>query len=46
MMRTLKSLAAVIAASLVGTLGSCGTMGGGMKYFTDPPPAVVGTQSA
>jgi hypothetical protein len=37
-MRTLKALVAVVLASLIGTLSSCGTMGGGgMRYLADPP---------
>ena len=37
-MRTLKWLAAMALASMIGTLPSCGTMsGGGMKYFLNPP---------
>ena len=37
-MRTIKWLAGVVLASMVGSLPSCGTMGGGgMKYLVDPP---------
>jgi hypothetical protein len=42
-MRTLKSLVAVALASLIGTLPSCGTMGGGgMRYLEQPPSANAG----
>ena len=38
-MRTLKTLVAVLLASLIGTVSSCGTMGGGggMRYLVEPP---------
>jgi hypothetical protein len=37
-MRMIKWLAGLFVASLLGSLPSCGTMGGGgMKYFVDPP---------
>jgi hypothetical protein len=38
-MRTLKTLVAVLLASLIGTVASCGTMGGGMRYLVEPAPA-------
>jgi hypothetical protein len=38
-MRTLKTLVAVLLASVIGTVSSCGTMGGGgMRYLVEPPP--------
>lgn len=39
-MRTLKTLVAVLLASVIGTVASCGTMGGGggMRYLVEPPP--------
>ena len=38
-MRTLKTLVAVLLASVIGTVASCGTMGGGggMRYLVEPP---------
>ena len=37
-MRTLKTLVAVLLASLIGTVSSCGTMGGGgMRSLVEPP---------
>jgi hypothetical protein len=38
-MRAVKSLVAIVLASLIGTVPSCGTMGGGMRYLVDPAPA-------
>jgi len=40
-MRTLKKLVAVLLASLIGTVSSCGTMGGGggMRSLVEPAPA-------
>jgi hypothetical protein len=38
-MRTLKTLVAVLLASLIGTVASCGTMGGGgMRSLVEPAP--------
>jgi len=42
-MRRLKALVAIVLASAVGMLPSCGTMGGGMRYLADPAPAAVVT---
>jgi hypothetical protein len=37
-MRTLKALLAALLMALIGTVASCGTMGGGgMRYLADPP---------
>ena len=35
--RTFRWLAAVGLASMVGSLSSCGTMGGGMGHLVNPP---------
>ena len=41
--RTVNWLAGVALACMVGSLNSCGTMGGGgMKYLVDPPFAAEG----
>jgi Na+/serine symporter len=39
-MRILKTLVAVLLASVIGTVASCGTMGGsgGMRHLVEPPP--------
>jgi hypothetical protein len=38
--RTFRYLMAVVLACAVGSVPSCGTMGGGgMKYLAEPPPA-------
>lgn len=42
-MRKLKALVAIVLAGMLGTLPSCGTMGGGMRYLADPPAAAVVT---
>ena len=44
-MRTVKTLVAVLLASLIGTVSSCGTMGGGggMRYLVE---ALVDTSTA
>ena len=39
--RTFRWLAAVAIASMVGSLPSCGTMGGGMGHFVDPPSSAT-----
>ena len=40
MRRCFKMLVGLALAYAVGSLPSCGTMGGGgMKYLVDPPPA-------
>jgi hypothetical protein len=38
-MQRLKTLIIVVLASLIGTVASCGTMGGGggMRYLVEPP---------
>ena len=38
-MRTLKTLVAGLLASVIGTVASCGTMGGGggMRHLVEPP---------
>ena len=41
-MRRLRLLLAIVLASAVGTLPSCGTMGG-MRYLAEPAPAAVVT---
>ena len=40
-MRKIKALVAILLASTLGTLPSCGTMGGGMRYLMDRAPAPV-----
>ena len=42
-MEKLKALLAIVLASALATLPSCGTMGGGMRYLADPAPAAVVT---
>jgi hypothetical protein len=37
--RMFRYLVAVALACAVGSLPSCGTMGGGMRYLAEPPPA-------
>lgn len=39
--RTLRWLAAVALASMVGSLPSCGTMVGGMGHLVDPPSSAT-----
>lgn len=42
MVRTLKALVAALLMALIGTVSSCGTMGGGgMRYLVDPPANAV-----
>jgi hypothetical protein len=38
-MRTFKAIVVALLASLIGTVASCSTMGGGggMRYLVDPP---------
>ena len=38
-LRRFRYLVAVAFACAVGSLPSCGTMGGGMRYLAEPPPA-------
>ena len=41
-MQTLKAIVAVMVATLVGSVASCGTMGGGgMRYLAEPPAGAV-----
>jgi len=41
-MRILKAFSVVILATMVGTVASCGTMGGGgMRYLVEPPSPVT-----
>jgi hypothetical protein len=39
-MQTLKAIIVAVLASLIGTVASCSTMGGGggMRYLVDPVP--------
>jgi len=40
LVRAFKTLLALAAVAVAGTLPACGTMGGGgMKYLVDPPQA-------
>jgi len=37
LLRAARIVMSVALACTAGTLPACGSMGGGMKYFTDPP---------
>ena len=41
LLRRLKAVAAIVLACSVGTLPSCGTMGGGMRYVAPELPLVT-----
>jgi hypothetical protein len=41
LLRSVRLVAAIAIAAAAGTLPACGSMGGGMHYFIDPPALAI-----